>query len=170
MAGLISKASLTTGRAIQYPFAIPKRLDQSALLVGKSMNGMVAGINGAIAGSFAALQPRHGAQHLMKLFVKVDEATKKSDAIAQRNHDVFWGPMGEGFDKVGTALGSPFAYYYAKKEGFPEPSNPELLSALLHSSFRVFPGPGGGQQQAGPPPEQQQAAPQEAAPQEGQAA
>lgn len=158
----VAKASLTTGRAIQYPFAIPKRLDQSALLVGKSMNGAVNGINAAIAQSFAALQPRHGAQHLLKVFEKVNAATVKSDQIAMRNHNVFWGPFGEGMDQVGTALGSPFAYYYAKKEGYPDPSDPKILSALLHSSFRVFPpkeAVGGGEQQAGPPPEQQQEAP-----------
>lgn len=145
MPGLLPKASLTTGRAIQYPFAIPKRLNDSALLVGTVGNNLVGTINGAFAQSFAALQPRHGAQHLMKVFEKVDAGVQKSARIQARNEKV-WGPVTNAIDGVGTALGSPFAYYYAKSAGFPEPGNKELISALLHSSFKAFPGP--------PPPQQ----------------
>ena len=158
--GLIPKAALTTSRIVYKPFLIPQKLNDSATLVGSLGNGTVGAINAAVGTSIMKLQPRVGAKFLANLFTKVDSAVKRSDQIATRNKQVFWDPFSQASEGMGRAIAGPGAYYYAKKAGFPDPSNPDVIKGLLNLKLFQYPVPAPAEAPAGPPA---QAAPPEGA-------
>jgi hypothetical protein len=153
--GLIPKAALTTSRLVYKPFLIPQRLNDSATLVGigpdgkGGLTGAVKAVNAGIGNAYAALQPRGPAKWLLPLFQKIDAATDTSAAKAIRNKNVFWDPFSQGSEGIGRAIAGPGAYYYAKKAGFPDPSNPDVIKGLLNLKLFQYPVP------APPPPAEQ---------------
>jgi len=154
--GLIPKAALTTSRLVYYPFTIPTKLNNSALAVGGATHSMVAGVNAAMGNAYMGLEPKGPAKALAKLFVKVDESVKISAGKAERNEKVFWGPFSEGTRQVGQAVAGPGAYYYAKKAGSPDPSNPDVIRGLLEMKLFQYPP---GDVLVPPPPPAEQGAP-----------
>lgn len=159
--GIISKGLLTTGRIVNKPFQIPKRLETSALTVGAATHNAIGKTSLAIAESMASLDPKGPAKWAVNLLGnRIPTAVGKSAEIAQRNDTVFWKPFGDGMAAVGHAVAGPLAVPYARRAGFPVTG--EVIGALLDAPLFLYPTP--------PPPEAQaQAAPQ-AAPQEQQAA
>lgn len=164
--GFLPKAALTTSRAVYYPFTIPQKLNDSATLVGHSLNGAVAGIAGSVGQAYVDLKPRGPAKWLVPLFTKTLDATQKSEAMAQRNKAVFWDPFSQGVEGVGRAIAGPGAYYYLHKAGVENPSS-DAIKAVLN--LPLFKYPSGeevsafeqqvaamrGQAPQGPPPQQQ---------------
>jgi len=152
--GFIPKAALTTARIIYKPFVIPQRLNDSATLVGGAAHAAFGGTVSAIGQAYVSLQPKGPAKMLIPLFQKSIEATKHSMEIADRNKKVFWDPFSSASESMGRAVAGPGAYYYAKKAGFPEPSNPDIIKGLLNLKLFQYPAPSGAApaQPAGPPP------------------
>ena len=145
--GAVPKVGLTLSRLIHKPFDIPMELTTSSYAVGKAGNDTVQALVGTVGQAYVGLQPRGPAKWLVPVFAKTLQATQHSQQIADRNTKVFWQPLSEGSEKVGMAISGPGAYYYAKKAGFPEPSDPKILSALIHSKGYPMPAPpqeGGG--------------------------
>lgn len=136
--GFLPKAALTTSRAVYYPFTIPQKLNDSATLVGHSLNGAVAGIAGSVGQAYVDLKPRGPAKWLVPLFTKTLDATKHSEEIAQRNKAVFWDPMSQGVEGVGRAIAGPGAYYYLHKAGVENPSS-DAIKAVLNLPLFKYP-------------------------------
>ncbi|MCB0880268.1 MAG: hypothetical protein KDC46_14945, partial [Thermoleophilia bacterium] len=148
--GILPKTALVASRAVYYPFTIPQKLNDSATLTGAALNGMVKGVNASIGNAYMALQPRGPAKWLAPLFAKVDAATTKSDAIAQRNKTVFWDPFSQGVEGVGRAIASPGTYWYLRKAGVEQPTQ-DMIKGVLNMPLFSFPEapPGGGGGDAG---------------------
>lgn len=128
--GILPKAALVTSRAVYYPFTIPQKLNDSATLTGAALNGMVKGVNASVGNAYAALQPRGPAKWLLPLFAKVDEATTKSESVAQRNKAVFWDPFSQGTESIGRAIAGPGAYWYLRKAGLEQPTADDIKGVL----------------------------------------
>lgn len=169
--GFLPKAALTTSRVVYKPFLIPQKLTDSSALVGAAAHSAVGGANKAIGEAYIALQPKGPAKWLIPLFVKTNEAVGSSAEKAQRNKDVFWDPVSQGSESIGRAIAGPGAYYYAKKAGFPEPSNPDVIKGLLNMKLFDYPVPPPPAEEGAPPPQgQQQGPPPEAAQQAAEGA
>ena len=134
----IPKAVLTTGRVLHQPFEIPTEMTKSALLQGGTAHAAVGALNKAAADAVEALQPRGPAKWLLPIFAKVDAATTKSDAIAQRNKAVFWDPFSQGVEGVGRAIASPGTYWYLRKAGVEQPTQ-DMIKAVLNMPLFSFP-------------------------------
>jgi hypothetical protein len=157
--GILPKTALVGSRVVNYPFTIPKQMNESATKTGAALNGMVAGINGSIGNAYVSLEPKGPAKWLIPLFAKVDQATQRSEAIAQRNKAVFWDPFSNGMAGIGQALGGPGAYYYLKKAGVEQPTA-DQIAGVLNMPLFSFPTAGGSGGSSAP---QQQMTPEEAA-------
>lgn len=158
--GILPKAALTTSRLVYKPFLIPMKLDASATNVGNAVHAAVGGTNAAIAQAYMSLQPKGPAKWLVPLFVKTDGAVKHSMEIQARNKNVFWDPFANASESMGRAIAGPGTYWYAKKAGIPDPSNPDVIKGLLNMKLFEYPvgsaaAAGGGE----PAPAQQQQAP-----------
>lgn len=159
--GFLPKTALVASRAVYYPFTIPQKLDDSATLVGHSLNGAVAGVTAAIGQAYVDLKPRGPAKWLIPVFQKTLEATQKSEAIAARNKTVFWDPFSAGAEGVGRAIASPGAYWYLKKAGVEQPTQ-DMIKGVLGMGLFKFPqaapagegAPAGQGAPQGPPAEQ----------------
>ena len=152
--GIIPKAAMTTSRIIYKPFVIPQRLNDSATLVGGAAHAAFGGTVSAIGQAYVSLQPKGPAKLLIPLFQKSIEATKHSMEIADRNKKVFWDPFSNSVEGMGRAIAGPGAYYYAKKAGFPDPSNPDIIKGLLNLKLFQYPvSSGAAPAPAGPPPD-----------------
>lgn len=146
--GFLPKTALVASRVAYYPFTVPQKMDDSATLVGKTLNDAVSGINTAVGSAYAALQPRGPAKWLLPLFDKINAATAHSTEIANRNKTVFWDPFSEGMEATGRAIASPGAYWYLKKAGNDAPTQ-DAIKAVLTAGLFKFPDGGGS---AGPAP------------------
>lgn len=152
--GILPKAALVGSRAIYYPFTIPQKFTDATTLVGSVGNGTVKSINATLGNAFMALQPRGPAKLLGKLFERIDAATTRSEAIAQRNKTVFWDPFSQGTETVGRAIASPGAYWYLHKAGMEQPTQ-DAIKGLLNLGFFAFPS-------APTPPAEQESVPVDA--------
>jgi hypothetical protein len=154
--GFIPKAALTTSRVVYRPFLIPQRLNDSATLVGAAAHNAFGGTMSSIGQAYVSLQPKGPAKLLIPLIEKSLQATKQSMEIADRNKKVFWDPFSAASESMGRAIAGPGAYYYARKAGFPDPSNPDIIKGLLNLKLFQYPMPSGAapapQPQAPPPP------------------
>ena len=165
--GIVPKAALTASRAIYYPFTVPQKMNDSATLFGQEAHKAVMGVNAAVGGFYQGLKPRHGAEKVMGLFVKIQEAVPKSAAMAQRNKDVFWDPFTSSVEGIGRAVASPGAYWYLKSAGMQAPTG-DAIKQVLNMGLFDYPIPappaaGGGDPGAaaapsGPPAGAEQAA------------
>ncbi len=142
--GFFPKAAVTASRVAYYPFSIPQKLNDSATLTGSTLNHMVGGINAAVGSAYAALQPRGPAKWLLPLFDRVNTAVAHSDQIAQRNKDVFWDPMSQGFEGIGRAIAGPGTYWYLRKSGVEQPTADMIKATLKQGLFDYSPPAGGG--------------------------
>ncbi|MCW2974345.1 MAG: hypothetical protein JWN72_2618 [Thermoleophilia bacterium] len=142
--GFLPKTALVASRIAYYPFTVPQKMNDSATLVGASLNGAVAGINASIGSAYAALEPKGIAKWILPIFGKVQEATDHSTAIAARNKTVFWDPVSQGFEGIGRAVAGPGAYWYLKKAGMEAPTT-DAIKAVLNMGLFKFPDGGGGE-------------------------
>lgn len=133
--GPLPKTAVVASRIAYYPFTIPAQLTKSSHDTGKALNGMVGGINASIGNAYASLEPRGPAKWLLPLFTKVDTAVKESDRIANRNKDVFWQPLSDGFEGVGRAIGGPGAYWFLRKSGVEAPTADQIKGTLQQKLF-----------------------------------
>ncbi|MCW2926114.1 MAG: hypothetical protein JWM86_82 [Thermoleophilia bacterium] len=134
--GILPKAGLVGSKIINYPFTIPKQLNESATNVGKMNHDLVEGITGALGSGLQSLEPRGPAKWFVGLLAKVNGSVQHSRDIATRNKTVFWDPFGDGMAQVGQALGGPGAYWYAKKAGIEQPTADTIKAALAGSLFK----------------------------------
>lgn len=134
--GILPKAGLVGSKIINYPFTIPKQLNESATNVGAMNHDLVEGITGALGSGLASLEPRGPAKWFVGLLAKVNGSVQGSRDMATRNKTVFWDPFGDGVAQVGQALGGPGAYWYAKKAGIEQPTADTIKAALAGSLFK----------------------------------
>jgi len=141
--GFVPKAALVTARIIDKPFEVPTAMTGSAVGLGAVTHTVVGKFNQAAKEGFDSLQPRGPLTLFNKLFDKVDAGVAHSANRAATNTTVFWAPMSKASSEMGQSLVDPLAMIYAKKAGFPEPSDLELLAKLVHSKgFPTPPPPG----------------------------
>lgn len=133
--GILPKTAVVASRLAYYPFTIPQKLTNSSYNTGAALNGMVQGINASVGNAYAALQPRGPAKWLLPLFTKVEAATVESTRIANRNKDVFWQPLSDGFEGIGRAVGGPGAYWFLRKSGVEAPTADQIKGTLQQKLF-----------------------------------
>jgi hypothetical protein len=116
-------------------------MTNSALLVGGAAHHLVAQTNGALNDVVTALQPRGPAKLLLKWFGKVDAATGASIAKSDVNTNLVWKPLSEGAEIIGQAMVNPLVSVYAKRAGFPDPTDQNELSRITHEKGWSTPPP-----------------------------
>jgi hypothetical protein len=142
--GFLPKTALVASRVVYYPFTVPKKLNDSATLVGGTLNAVVGNTAQTMGAAYEALQPRGPAKWLMPLFGKVAQAAGHSQEIATRNKTVFWDPFSDGAEGIGRAVAGPGAYWYLKKAGVEQPTS-DMIKGVLNMGLFKFP-------EAGPAP------------------
>ncbi len=133
--GILPKTAVVASRLAYIPFTIPQKLTTSSHETGKALNGLVQGINASVNNAYVALQPRGPAKWLLPLFTKVEAATVESTRIADRNKDVFWQPLSDGFEGIGRAVGGPGAYWFLRKSGVEAPTADQIKGTLQQKLF-----------------------------------
>lgn len=149
--GIVPKIALTASRIGVKPFEVPAHMTQSALAEGAATHMIVAKTNAAVREGVNVLQPRGPLAKIFNMaFDRIDRSVGVSASRAEHATAVFWKPFSESSAKTGQSLVSPVAAYYARKAGFPNPTDPELLAKLVHS--KGYPVPTASAEEPAPEP------------------